>query len=263
MSAIDVSAPVTRAQRMKEYEDVYRTVIPGKQYVVIRADGRSFRTLTRGMEKPFDHDLMTAMNHVAQVLCAEIQGAQFAYTQSDEVSVLVTDFGSNAEPWFGGVVQNMASIAASAATMAFNGKIVGHPANAMFDARVFTLPSREEVINYFLWRQADCWRNAISMIAEANFPSKQLLGLKADQRVLLLDMHGIYVDRFPQEARYGRVTTRELFQEKVTYTRKDTGETLTQDAIRSRWVTTAAPLLREDDFLQLHVPLLPEGDTDA
>ena len=37
----------------------------------------------------------------------------------------------------------------------------------MFDARVFNIP-KEEVTNYFYWRQLDCSRNSIQMVGQAN-----------------------------------------------------------------------------------------------
>lgn len=232
---------LTRADLMRHYEHEQRFTIPPKQYLICRVDGRAFHTYTRGMTRPFDSDLTAAMNAVAEALCADIQGAQFAYTQSDEVSILITDFGSMAEQWFGGVVQKMASIAASVATRAFNGSIIGYPSSAMFDARVFTLPRAREAKSYFMYRQRDCWRNAVSMIAEAHVPSKQLIGLKAEERVELLKGLGVDVADYPQGNRYGRLTVRETFHEVVGYTHKKTGEYHEVDARRSRWVTDAAP----------------------
>ena len=44
---------------------------------------------------------------------------------------------------------------------------------AMFDARVFNIP-KEEVTNYFYWRQLDASRNSIQMVGQANFSHKEL-----------------------------------------------------------------------------------------
>lgn len=43
----------------------------------------------------------------------------------------------------------------------------------MFDSRVFNIP-REEVTNYFYWRQLDASRNSIQMVGQANFSHKEL-----------------------------------------------------------------------------------------
>lgn len=45
--------------------------------------------------------------------------------------------------------------------------------SAMFDARCFTIP-KEEVTNYFYWRQIDATRNSIEMVGRAYFSHKEL-----------------------------------------------------------------------------------------
>lgn len=90
--------------RMKGYEAVTRAVLPRRTYTIIRVDGRSFHSYLSGAVKPYDFGFMAEMDEVALALCKEISGAQFAFVQSDEISVLVTDFASNGtQPWFGGV----------------------------------------------------------------------------------------------------------------------------------------------------------------
>lgn len=44
---------------------------------------------------------------------------------------------------------------------------------AMFDSRCFNIP-KEEVTNYFYWRQLDATRNSIQMVGQANFSHKEL-----------------------------------------------------------------------------------------
>ncbi|MEU4825115.1 tRNA(His) guanylyltransferase Thg1 family protein [Actinomadura sp. NPDC023710] len=93
---------------MKAYEQVTRMVVPRRTYTIVRVDGRSFHSFLRHADRPFDDAVMAAMNAVAEALCADMSGAVFAFTQSDECSVLLTDFtGTGTEPWFGGVVQKM------------------------------------------------------------------------------------------------------------------------------------------------------------
>jgi len=50
---------------------------------------------------------------------------------------------------------------------------------AMFDARCFSL-SKEEVCNYFLWRQNDAVRNSISSAAQSLFSHNELLGIDSN-----------------------------------------------------------------------------------
>jgi tRNA(His) 5'-end guanylyltransferase len=43
----------------------------------------------------------------------------------------------------------------------------------MFDARVFNIP-KEEVVNYFVWRQQDATRNSVQMLGRHYFSHKEL-----------------------------------------------------------------------------------------
>ena len=178
------------AVRMKGYENVQRNYLTGRMPVLIRVDGKSFHTFTRGMERPFDHVLINAMWETAKYLCANIMGAKIAYVQSDEITVLLTDYDTlQTQAWFDKNVVKMISISASMATMAFN-KAFNDLASsdthrnkagtAVFDSRVFTIP-KEEVCNAFIWRQQDATRNSQQMLGQAHFSHKQLNNLTCKQ----------------------------------------------------------------------------------
>lgn len=167
-------------ERMKDYEAVYDQRIIGRCPAIIRVDGRAFHTWTRGLEKPFDAQFRAWMNAVACTLCHEISTARFAYVQSDEISVLLTDYVYfNTEQWFGGRVQKMCSVAAAIAAMRMN-RVASNRDGATFDARVFSLP-REDVVNYFVWRQRDCIRNSILGFAQSQMSPSQMHGIDCDK----------------------------------------------------------------------------------
>ena len=164
--------------RMKsQYEDRTRYALPRRTYTLIRCDGKAFHTFTRGCEKPFDYHLSEAMATATEALCRHAQGAQFGYTQSDEISVLLTDFADiHTDAWFDGNLQKIASVSASIVTAAFNAAGVS-AAMALFDARVFTISDPIEVENYFIWRQQDATRNSIQGLAQAHFSHRELQGV--------------------------------------------------------------------------------------
>lgn len=256
--------------RMKLYEAATRYVLPQRTYTIIRVDGRAFHSLLRRAAKPFDYEFIAAMDEVAAALCKEVTGTVLSYAQSDEISLLVTDFGSvHTEPWFGGTVQKMASIAASVATVEFNYRAAASHRSlvdslpnfmATFDARVFTIPSAVEVANYFLWRQRDCVRNSVSMAAQEHFSHKSLHGLNGGQmQELLWSEKGINWNDYPGGAKRGRICRRVTSEEDVTYIHKRTGEEITTPAIRSRWVSDAAPHFTAEPaaFLAGIIPPLP------
>jgi tRNA(His) 5'-end guanylyltransferase len=226
-------------------------LLPRRTYSVVRVDGRSFHTYLRHAEKPFCGYVAAGMNAVAEALCAEMSGAVFAFTQSDECSVLLTDFEAHGtQPWFGGVVQKIVSIAAATASVAFNDVYKPVPdysgqdrtRYATFDARVFTIPDPVEVANYFLWRQRDCVRNSITMAAQAKFSHKQLHGVSTGKmQEMLWSQHGINWNDYPAGVKRGRVCVRRTEEQDVTWTDRRSNEETTTRALRSRWVSEAAP----------------------
>lgn len=178
-------------ERMKsQYEIRTRTFLPRRTYTILRLDGCHFHTLTRTCKRPYDEALSFCMQETTLALCEEIQGAKFAYTQSDEISVLLTDFDNiKTEAWFDGQVQKMCSVASSIATLNFNKSTndyrqalkANHEAVGTFDCRAFTIPDYVEVENYFIWRQQDASRNSINMLGQSLYSHKELQGKNTDQ----------------------------------------------------------------------------------
>lgn len=172
--------------RMKaNYEDRVRYALIRRMPVVIRLDGRSFHMLTRGCEKPFDSQLADCIAGTAMFLCSELQGAKCAYIQSDEISILLTDFDElTTQAWFDYNLQKIVSVSAGLASAWFS---LEYGRLAVFDSRAFNLP-KEEVANYFVWRQKDWIRNSVAMLAQANFSHNQLQGKgQADMHEMLHD----------------------------------------------------------------------------
>ncbi|MEU1071884.1 MULTISPECIES: tRNA(His) guanylyltransferase Thg1 family protein [unclassified Streptomyces] len=255
--------------RMKGYETAHRNFLPRRTYTLLRVDGRAFHSYLRGADKPFDEGFMADMDAVAAALCTEISGAVFAYTQSDEISVLITDFASlSSEPWFGGVIAKQVSIAASLATAVLNERRPGR--RALFDARVFTINDPVEVANYFLWRQRDAVRNSISMAAQTHFPHKRLHGVNSSaMQGLLWAEREINWNDYPDGCKRGRTTVRETGERDVQYVDKRSGETVTTRAVRSWWTTSPAPHFTTEpgSWLSRTIPALPslraEAEPDA
>jgi tRNA(His) guanylyltransferase len=245
--------------RMKRYEAAYRSTLPRRTYTLIRVDGRSFHSYLRGAVKPFDEEFMADMDAVAEALCTEITGSAFAYTQSDEISILVTDFTSEqTEPWFGGVVAKQLSISAALATAVLNERRPG--ARALFDSRVFTLSDPVEVANYFLWRQRDAVRNSISMAAQAQFSHKRLHGVSSSgMQELLFTEAGINWNDYPDGCKRGRTAVRNTGERLVEYTDKRTNQRNTALAMRTWWETSAAPHFTTEpgSWLAQAIPALP------
>lgn len=188
--------------RMKAYEMVEagRRLDPF-QPICARIDGKCFSSFTRGLSKPYDERLSKLMIATTEHLVTETD-ALAGYTQSDEISLLWLNTNPLGELWLGGRVQKLSSILASTATAFFNSQIPDSlpekkPGSALFDARVWNVPSRDEAASLFLWRERDAIRNAISQAARSVFPHKQLLGKNGREMREMLEAKGILFSNYP------------------------------------------------------------------
>lgn len=234
--------------RMKDYENVTKTSVLRRTPVIIRVDGKAFHTYTKQFSKtlttdPFSdilHELMTA---TATSMVSYMQNAVIAYTQSDEISILLKDWTTlTTDQWFGGGVQKMASVSAAMAAAYFNFHLNRredlkefHPtfvgAIPLFDARVFNLP-KEEVTNYFIWRQQDATRNSINMLGQYYFSHKELHGKNVSQvQDMLMLQKGINWDKIAVWKKRGSciVETGSVYSSSMRYSVDDEIPIFTQD----------------------------------
>lgn len=268
--------------RMKRYEAVTRFTLPRRSFTIVRVDGRAFHTFTKGLTRPYDMNFMDAMDVAAIRLCETVAGAKFGYVQSDEISILVTDFANiDTQPWLDNVVQKWTSITASIATSAFNYEIAkqyfaklydpgdvsllphhlmsGKTPIATFDARVFQVPDFVDVENYFVWRQKDAIRNSVTMLAQSKASHKELHGKKRAQQHDIIHASGDNWTKHPSNFKNGRVIRKN--------TAEDWGRILGQqpepESYRvGNWrVDDKTPVFtKERGYLHGLVPLPWEGD---
>lgn len=256
--------------RMKTYEDVTRFYLPRRTHTIIRLDGCHFHTYTKKLKKPFDFDLIEDLDSAVLETLPNIQNAKFAYIQSDEVSILLTDFAEiNTESWFSNNIQKMASVSASILTANFNKERVTRQTEyalennldftendrwplAIFDSRVFTIPQAIEVENYFIWRQQDCSRNSISMVAQSLYSHKELQNKNSKEMQELIFQKGVNWNDYPINLKRGRIIKK--VQEKI-----DTSKLIweannkikikepQEDIYRNRWVVdNEIPIFTQD-----------------
>lgn len=204
-------------ERMKKYEYVTRHYLMCRTPVIVRIDGKAFHTFTKGMKKPFDHIFMESMQDTMKYLCENVQGCVLGYCQSDEISLLLIDYDTfETSAWFDNNISKIISITSSLASVYFNQQfslnLLDYRIKAkqdnnrdivyennlysnisslpIFDSRAFNL-QKEEVNNYFVWRQQDAIKNAIQMIGRAYFTHKELENKNGKDIVDMLDSIGV------------------------------------------------------------------------
>lgn len=141
--------------RMRGFEYFHALRLLPETWTVIRVDGRSFSKFTEsGFDRPFDIRFRDAMVKAAQALLKEFHGL-YAYTESDEISILFPPDWTLFDRELEKVVSISAGIASSAFTLA-----IGKPAH--FDSRIWLGTSKSLVVDYFRWRQSDAGRCALN-----------------------------------------------------------------------------------------------------
>jgi tRNA(His) 5'-end guanylyltransferase len=217
--------------RMREGEVFHSLRAPPGMWIVIRVDGRSFSRLTEERyEKPFDPAFHGCMTTAATGLIEELQ-LPYAYTESDEISVVAPPSWS----LFDREVEKLASVSAGIASAAFT-HAAGQPAH--FDGRVWLGASLADVVDYFRWRQADaarcclngwCYWKLRQAGASMEEATARLKGISRSEKNELLFQHGINFNDVPLWQRRGTGVYWESFekdgynplrQERVTVTRR-------------------------------------------
>lgn len=215
--------------RFKGYEAVTNIKLTRRTPVILRLDMCHGHTFTKGFDKPFDETFIYCMQKTMEYLCEHIQGCAFGYTQSDEISLVLVDYKElETTAWFDNKVEKICSVAASLATFAFNrtftqeyGRLASELKNtdsnlvhelvkyrhsyesgATFDCRCFNVP-KEEVANYFYWRQKDAVRNSIEATAQANFSQKELQGKCQSELLEMLESKGVMWFEIPLHEQRG------------------------------------------------------------
>lgn len=194
---------------LKEKCEYYRSltdykILPNSN-LLIMLDGHSFsKKVKNAFKKPFDEVFINAMDNTAKYLCESIQGAKIAYVQSDEITILVTDYDTPmTDSFFGYRLCKIQSIAASMAAACFNkimiknavknrldtdnvNSVIEHVTSYDFDCKAWVVPNDNDAFAWFLYRQIDCIRNSKQQAAQAYIPHKELLNLDADKQIQLL-----------------------------------------------------------------------------
>ena len=208
--------------KMRELEYFHSLrILPGA-WAIIRVDGRSFSRFTaERFEKPFDLKFHELMLTTTQALLDELSGI-FAYTESDEISILLPADWS----LFDRSVEKVVSISASIASSQFSCAI-GEPVT--FDSRVWMGASKSQVGDYFSWRQADATRCAMNgwcywTLRKAGHSARKATSMLDRQSVAfkneLLFEHGINFNELPLWQRRGTGMYWEEY-EKIGYNPKE------------------------------------------
>jgi tRNA(His) 5'-end guanylyltransferase len=237
---------MTLKEKSKFFQERRNYLIDTDKYILVHVDGRSFSKMVKNkFRKPFDDSFIEMMNQTAIYLCENVQGCQFAYVQSDEISLLIKKNNPEGDVFFGGRLCKMQSIIASLASAKFNQlmmiynitgengtcdvytdntEIVDEIVNVIhdsplyqFDCKVWDVDSANDAMAWFLFRNIDCIRNSKQQTAQTYLTHKELIGLDTNKQIeLLLNKTNIDWNTFDCGKKYGRLVYKKEFDAETT-----------------------------------------------
>lgn len=248
-------------EKCKYYRSLSDYKLLPNTYVLVMVDGRSFsQKIKKQFKLPFDDDFINMMNETAKYVCEKVQGCKFAYTQSDEITFVLTDFDDiNTGSFFGYRLEKVVSIIASLVTSKFNQlmslylineerkksetidieEILSSMKLSEFDAKAWSVPNWNDMFAYILWRQNDCIKNSKQQAARAKLSHSECNNKTADEQAdILKEKYGIDWNAYDDGKKFGRF----IYKEEVTMNSEQYGS-----FERDKFVVHSAWVLREEN----------------
>jgi len=244
----------TFARRMRDMQQNSDTRLPTKGYSILQLDGKAFHTWTRGLNIPFDAKFVEAMDAVAGLLAQKISNVKFAYVQSDEISLLMTDFENDkTEAYYANRIQKVVSTSAGLASAFMTREFPDKPF-AVFDARFFSAPDKDAVKDWFIWRQADGIKNSVRAVGYSHFSGAELNNKNThDVREMLLKIDDPW-ERYDEGLQRGRIVTKVPEPKTVEYVHKKSGEKKTTTVDSLVWKASESAEFRKTTWLDEAIP---------
>lgn len=152
--------------------------------VIIRLDGNNFSKWTKGLDKPFDENLNQLMTETTEFLVKETN-AVVGYTQSDEITLILYSKDKKSAIYHEGRKQKILSKLTAKCSIFFNNRrkelLPEHNKDAIFDCRIYQVPTLNDAVAQLIWRENDATKNSISMLAQSHFSHGHLYGLSGSQ----------------------------------------------------------------------------------
>lgn len=219
-------------KKMRVFETAHDHCVLPNMYMVARIDGRNFTRLTKDVHQfkaPFDERFRDYMVDTVKHLMTCGFNVIYGYTESDEISLLF----ALREDAFSRKLRKFNSVLAGEASAKFS-LLLGDL--AAFDCRISQLPTQNDVIDYFRWRNEDAFRNALNahcywQLREENVSARkatnQLKGLGVAAKNEFLFKRNINFNDLPDWQKRGVGVYWENY-EKMGYNPKTGEETTTQ-----------------------------------
>lgn len=200
----------------KKYEGMNQQYFMPMLPIMVRLDGKAFHTFTKGLARPYDARMSHCMAVAAKAVLEITQGL-IAYTQSDEITVIIP---AQENMFYGGRRDKINSVLAAAASVAFNKAIAIHiPEKAhldpVFDCRSWQYPTDDLCVESLLWRETDATRNSLTMACSAVYKQHELQHKGFVDQHNMLHEKGINWNNYPNFFKRGSYFAKRKFTKQI------------------------------------------------
>ena len=216
----------SRFEYVKSFER--ENILLPQTHIIIRVDGKGFHKFSDfyNFEKPNDINALNIINLSAMKMMETFPDIILAYGDSDEYSFLLRKNCELFERREFKLITTFASFFSSYYQFYWNAQ--NSPDNQLkidrlptFDARAIVYPNRENIIDYFSWRQVDCHINNLynttfwMLVLKGGMTTQEaenrLIGtLSSDKNEILFKEFGINYNNEPEMFKKGTIYVREV-----------------------------------------------------
>lgn len=203
--------------RVDSYQEVSNYKLLHRVPIVICINGRSFSKTTSLLDKPYCPKFAECILNTMLRLCADVEGALFAYQYNDEIVLLIrNDQSPDTAPWYDNRLQKICSVTSAIASVHFNNCATAIDLNLMgepiFTSQVFMVPNIMEAVNTMVFKQQQNFHLSVQHACfyellkkyDKNTIREMITGLSIDERIDLLQQEcGIDFNNCPISFRRG------------------------------------------------------------
>jgi tRNA(His) 5'-end guanylyltransferase len=182
--------------------------------IIMRFDGSSFSTFVQGLREPYDQRLTDLMIECCKYI-VEYTNARCGFVGSDEITIVLWEDNPKSQTIYNGRVQKLLSELSSKISVRFNKLLpIYLPEKAdkepYFDAKIWNVPTLEDVANCFWVREESVYKNSITMACLGNklYSSKQIEGVNGKLKQEMLFQKGINFNDYPADFKRGTYVQR-------------------------------------------------------
>lgn len=179
--------------------------------IMMRFDGSSFSTFTKGLKRPYDQRLTDLMIESCKYM-VDITNARCGFVGSDEITIVLWQENELSQTIYNGRVDKLLSELASKLSVRFNTLLPQYLPEKVskepyFDAKIWNVPTIEDAANCFLVRELSVTKNAISMAAD-EVVGGDLTGVNGKMKQEMMFQKGVNFNDYPADFKRGTYVQR-------------------------------------------------------